>query len=167
MITRDQFRLQMERLKDAFGDHKFPDQREVMLWESSEGHDYGVIIHVVDMFIRNSKTAPLPSEFAEAVGKAANSLGARKFALGEIQPSDKAKCWDCGDSGFVRLVRNETFAPWAKWSSGSAPCHCLRGRDLIAAGKRMRPSPVDFGPQFSDDWHSSYSINPSWESGRT
>ncbi len=163
MITKDQFYLQMDRLKDCFGDHKFPDQREAMLWEMVHGHDYAVMIYVVDMFIRNAKSAPLPAEFAEAIGKV--STGSKKYALGEIQPREIAKCHDCADSGFIRLERNETFEKWAKWITGSAPCHCDRGRLLIAAGTRTKPTPTDFGPQFAEHWLKSYSIVPSYPDG--
>ncbi len=87
--------------------------------------------------------------------------GIRKYALGEIQPRGIAKCWDCGDSGFVRLTRKQEFEEWARWSSGSAPCHCPRGAELISAAARRSP-PLDLGPQFNDLWKTSYSINPSW-----
>ncbi len=160
MITREQFFLQMDRLRDAFGDHKFPDQRESMMWEASEGQDYATVIRVVDMFIRNSKAAPLPGEFSDLMSKEALSSGKKKFHLGEIQPKEIAKCHDCGDSGFIRLVRNEEFEDWAKWERGSAPCHCDRGRQVSRSKK------YDFGPQFSERWEKSYSVISSYPEGK-
>lgn len=83
------------------------------------------------------------------------------FALGEIQPKNIAKCWDCGDSGFIRLRRLPEYEEWATYESGSAPCHCDRGLALIAAGKLRKP-PIYFGPQFNELWTKSYEIDPAW-----
>lgn len=156
-ITKEQFQLQIDRLCDAFGDNRFPDQRVRMMWDSAEENDYGVVIGVVDSFIRGSKYAPLPSDFSLAIFEA--TIGTKKkFCLGEVQPEEIAKCKDCGDSGFIRLIRNQAFEEWAKWETGSAPCHCYRGKMAIDAAKRKPKNSTDLGPQFADFWRSSYSI---------
>lgn len=163
-ITREQFLLQIDRLCDTFTDKAFPDQRTHMMWESAQGHLYPTVIAVVDAFIRNSKAAPLPGDFSEAL--AATKSEKRKFALGEIQPQEICQCLDCGDSGFIRLARKERFEEWAKWNIGSAPCHCHRGRMAIEAAKRKPKNPIDLGPQFSSAWRNSYSVMPSYEALR-
>jgi hypothetical protein len=162
-ITRDQFRLQIDRLVDAFGDRAFSEQREHMIWEIVKPFDYPPIISVVDDFIRGSRHAPLPADFVTSTRSLGR--GSRAYALGEIQPIDMAKCWDCGDSGFIRLRRKPTFDKWAKWDIGSAPCHCTRGWQLIETGLR-RKVPLDFGSQFSDYWRNSYEVMPAY-SGHT
>lgn len=155
-ITREQFRLQMDRLCDCFGDKYFPDQREMMMWDSAENHEYPTVIAVVDSFIRTSKTAPLPVDFSNALSES----GGKKFkyALGELRPIEICQCMDCADSGFIRLKRKEQFAEWAKWQTGSAPCHCHRGRMAIEAAARKPKHPLDLGPQFGDRWRNSYSV---------
>lgn len=162
MITREQFLLQVQRLCSTFGDRNFPEQRSAMIWDSVKDLDYEPVIGIVDGFIRGSKSTPLPIEFSEAAKEIRKGMGAKQYALGEVQPQNIAKCWDCGDSGFIRLRRNQEHDEWAKWHIGSAPCHCYRGRDLIAAAKRMKKGPTDLGPQFSDNWKKSYTVLPTW-----
>lgn len=164
MITKEQFRLQIERLADTFGDKAFPDQRVHMMWESAQEHLYPTVISIVDQFIRNSKSAPLPGDFAEALS--ASRSQKRKYALSEMRPKEICQCFDCADSGFIRLVRNEQFEEWAEWASGSAPCHCHRGRMAIEAAARKPKGPIDLGPQFSDHWLSSYTVVPEYEGNK-
>jgi hypothetical protein len=161
-ITRDQFYLQIERLSDTFGEKYFPEQRTLMIWETVSDLEYNTVIAVVDAFIRNSKHAPLPSDFIEAVRDATKNTK-RKYSLGEIQPREIAQCFDCGDSGFIRLKRNETFETWAVWETGSAPCHCYRGKMLIDAGQRKPKNPIDLGPQFGEHWKNSYTVLAEYE----
>lgn len=163
MITREQFQLQVDRLCDTFGDKHFPDQRTHMIWDDVRAYEYPTIIAVVDSFIRNSKFAPLPGDFSEAL----KGAGAQKqrYSLGEVQPREIAQCRDCADSGFIRLKRIDTHEDWARWHAGSAPCHCHRGRMVIEAGQRKPKHPIDFGPQFSESWLKSYSIVPAWPQG--
>jgi hypothetical protein len=161
MITRPQFAIQMERLTDTFGDKFFSEQRAHMMWQSVEGLEYPTVIAIVDSFIRSSKTAPLPVDFALAASEATKGR-TRKFALGELQPQEVASCWDCADSGFIRVKRNETFEEWAKYDFGSAPCHCTRGALLIEAGKRLPRNPIDFGGQFDETWKKSYTVMPAY-----
>lgn len=161
MITREQFQLQIDRLTDTFGDKAFPDQRVSMIWESAQEHLYPTVIAVVDQFIRNSKSAPLPGDFAEALS--ASKSEKRKYALGELRPKEICQCMDCADSGLIRLTRKESFEEWAKWSSGSAPCHCFRGRMAIEAAARKPKHPLDLGTQFSDHWRNSYSVIREYE----
>lgn len=85
----------------------------------------------------------------------------KKYALGQIQSKDEAQCWDCADSGFIRLTRKEVYEPLAKFESGSAPCHCDRGRAVISAALRKSP-PLDLGPQFNELWLKSYEICPEY-----
>lgn len=161
MITREQFQLQIDRLVNCFGAQKFPDQRAAMIWDDVSGLPYATVIAIVDTFIRNAKHAPTPGDFLEAVK--ASGAQAKRYALGEIQPEEIARCLNCGDSGFIRLIRNEIYEEWAKWSSGSAPCHCYRGKQAIEAAKRKPKNPIDLGPQFNERWLKSYSINPAYK----
>lgn len=156
-IDQYQFKLQMDRLIDAFGDKPFSEQRELMIWESCKGSSYNLVIAVVDDFIRKSKAAPLPIEFAEAIAEAEKASGLVRHHLGEVRPKEFAKCFICGDSGFVRLKRNKEFEAWAKWQIGSAPCHCTQGLKVTKNKKH------DFGPQFAEHWLKSYTTLPAYE----
>lgn len=155
MISREQFQLQVDRLADTFGDKNFPEQRTHMIWEMMRGLDYTSVIAVVDSFIRGSKFAPLPSDFHEALTEIP---GQKKYKLGDVHPIETSQCLDCRDSGFIRLVRKPEFEKWARYWSGSAPCHCHRGKELIEAGSRRPREPIDFGPQFGEHWKTSYEI---------
>jgi len=163
-INHAQFRLQVDRLVDTFGERAFSDQRETMIWEMVQGLDYDFVIAIVDSFIRGAKQAPLPADFSEAIAKA-EKHGAKLYRLGENRPKEIARCRSCADSGFARVVRKDGADAWAKWSHGSAPCHCARGRELIEAGRRMRPSPFDLGGQYGDHWTKSYRIISPWTGG--
>lgn len=156
MITREQFQLQVHRLCDTFGDRAFPEQRQIMIWDIVKAHAYEHVIHAIEGFIRSAKSAPLPKDFAEVMANYAS----KKRALGDCVPYDEATCKHCLDSGFIRVIRNETYEPWAKWQQGSSPCFCARGKELIEAGKRVKPQPIDFGPQFNENWFTSYSHLP-------
>lgn len=160
MTTREQFLIQMDRLKDTFGERHFPNQRTAMIWDMISELEYQILISIVDSFIKRSKYAPLPIDFSEALKEYEPKQ--KRYSLGELQPKEIAKCWDCADSGFIRLERLEKFDKWARWHSGSAPCHCHRGKQLIDAGKRMK-RPIDFGPQFNNSWLSSYKIINEYE----
>lgn len=159
IVSRDQLSLQLDRLIDTFGDKAFSDQRVALIWEVVEGLEYSQVIAVVDEFLKRSRYAPLPGEFSDALKDARRSR--RQFALGDLQPIEIAKCWDCADSGFIRVVRKRDYESWAKWDSGSAPCHCHRGRMAIEAARKLK-SPIDLGPQFSDRWRTSYEPNPAY-----
>lgn len=159
-VTRDQFSVQLDRLIATFGDKAFSDQRVHLIWEALDGLDYANVITITSGFIRESRYAPLPADFAKAAREFRRNR--RLYALGEIQPAASCVCMDCGDSGFVRVARKDSHEAWAVWRIGSAPCHCDRGRQLIEAGRRMR-SPTDFGPQFEDRWLKSYEIMPAWD----
>ncbi len=158
-VRREQFNLQIDRLVDTFGDKHFPEQRILMIWEVVEGLDYNSVIALVDGFIRGSKFAPLPSDFSEAAKDFKRTV--RRYSLGEIQPKELAQCRDCADSGFIRLERRENAQPWAKWATGSAPCHCGRGKELIYKCSK-RKNPLDLGPQFNSAWDTSYRIRPEY-----
>lgn len=154
-ITREQFALQIDRLIDVWGDKAFSEQREYLIWEAVDGLQYAQVIALVDGFIRSSRNAPLPQDFIAAASEFESKK--LRYMLGEEKPIDEAACKDCLDSGFIRLTRRTEYAKWAVYSSGSAPCHCFRGKDLIAAGKR-RKRPIDFGAQFNETWLASYDI---------
>lgn len=158
-ITRDQFRLQIDRMVDVWGEKAFSEQREHIIWEAIKPYEYGQVIAVVDDFIRNSRQSPLPSDFITAARNMGR--GKKDYALGEIKPQELAICMDCGDSGFIRLSRKPQYDSWAKWDIGSAPCHCPRGWQLIEAGLR-RKQPIELGPQFNDFWRSSYDVMPAY-----
>lgn len=154
MITRDQLKIQIDRLCDTYGDKPFSAQREELIWEAIQGLEYAQVIKMVDEFIGRSRNAPLPNDFSEAAKQyTRKSL----YALGEDRPHDQAKCQDCLDSGLIELERQPKYESWAKWAQGHAPCHCERGAEIIPAGKR-RKNPVDFGPQFNVSWLESYRV---------
>lgn len=163
IINREQFRLQMNRMIDTFGDRYFPEQRELMIWECVEGLPYYTVIRLVDKFIRGAKHAPLPQDFSEAVASEMRAGGVRRLTLGDIHPREMSQCWDCADSGFIRLLRNSEHEDWATWPAGSAPCHCSRGRDLIAKAKFKN---YELGAQFCEHWKQSYTIVPAYTEGQ-
>ncbi len=150
MITRDQLRLQIDRLCDTYGDKPFSDQREHLIWEAVEGLEYAQVIKMVDEFISRMRNAPLPNDFSEA----AKLYGRAKerYALGEDKPIEEANCKDCLDSGLIRAtVPSDVYQKGGR-VSGFAPCHCQRGAQIIAAGLR-RKHPIHFGPQWRPDWN--------------
>lgn len=161
-VSHDQFTIQITRLKETFGEKVFSEQRKLMIWNALQELEYQELISIVDSFIRSAKHPPLPIDFIEAAK--GYYRGKKKLALGEFAPKAQAKCFDCGDSGFIRLVRRDQFQPWAKWHRGSAPCHCDRGFKAIIAAGKMKPS-TNLGPQFRDDWCNSYEVYPAYRSG--
>ena len=152
-ITRDQFQLQIDRLEDAFGDRAFSEQRKHMIWESVAGLEYKAVIAVVDNFIRSSKYAPLPADFSTAT-EGMGRDGRR--ALGAY--SDNPACGDCHDSGFVSVRRIEGHEEWARTESGSAACHCGRGREVLFRLANLPKNPVDLKSQWNQRWEKSYRI---------
>lgn len=161
MITKDQFRIQIDRLCDTFSDNAFSDQRVAMIWDIVDGLAYPTVIAIVDGFISSAKHAPLPDDFKKAA-HGFSGKQKRNYALGEVKPFEEAHCKDCGDSGLIRLQRKYGHDEWARYDSGSAPCHCHRGAELIEAGKRRAKEPIDFGPQFGEHWLKSYGIVSSY-----
>lgn len=156
-VTKPQLDIQIDRLIETFGEKFFSSQRIVMIWDAVEGLEYASVISIVDEFISSAKHPPLPKDFSIAAKDYKRDLVS--FSLGEHAPFESAKCLDCGDSGFVHIERKKEFEPWARAHSGSAPCHCNRGRGAIEAMKRLR-RPVHLTRQFGPDWELSYKILP-------
>lgn len=155
-MTDGQFKIQLDRLKIAFGEKPFDHQRLYLIRDSLRHLSYEQFERMVDRFIREKKPndPPLPKDFAE-IAKIEGGQK-RKIALGEYYPQELAECWDCGDSGFIRLVRNEDYDEWAKWDRGSAPCHCDKGRQVSQNKKH------NLGLQFNETWKKSYSVLPCY-----
>lgn len=158
-IQREQLDIQLDRLSEAFGEKNFGEQRSRMVWIAVEGMEYQDVISICDKFIREFKHAPLPKDFLEAARE--YNRNATTWALGEIRPREIAKCFDCGDSGFVRVQRRATYDKWAVYSMGSMPCHCDRGRELIEKGKRRAKGAIDLGAQYGDYHAKSYAKIPA------
>lgn len=159
LVSREMLDVQLERLEQAFGDKFFDDQRARMIWHAVEGLEYASVIEIADKFIREFKHAPLPKDFLDASREYTRS--ATVYKLGEIRPREIAKCFDCGDSGFVHVERLPEYDEWAVWHSGSMPCHCERGRKLIEAGRRRAKGAIDFGAQWNSYHAKSYRIEPA------
>lgn len=146
MINRDQLRIQIDRLIDTYGDKAFSSQREELIWEAIQGLEYAQVIKMIDEFISRMRNAPLPSDFSESAKQYSRKVG---YALGENKPIEIANCKACLDSGLKGVkVQRDTYEKGG-FVSGYGPCHCDRGAELIAAGKR-RKNPIDFGGQFPE-----------------
>jgi hypothetical protein len=148
------FDSQFVRLRQAYGERYFTIQHSEIIWRYVGELSLGEFSDVVENFIAESHKAPTPSQFSEAVKIYRKSK--KPYALGELQPNPF--CRDCGDSGFIRLKRIVGFEPWAKFETGSAPCHCNRGKMAIEAALKIKGSPIDLGTQFNDCWATSYKI---------
>lgn len=120
-------------------------------------------VETVNQFVGNRPVSkpPLIQDFIDATR--GSNRAKKKYAYGDIQPKEIAQCWDCGDSGFIRILRNEVYEAWAKCAHGSAPCHCARGRGAIEAAARIPKGPIDLGPQFNNSWLKSYSKMPAYD----
>lgn len=156
-MTIECFNVQMARLRETFGARAYPSTREELIAKALKHLDDAAITTLITGFIASAKHAPT----VEDIAKGAREFNSQKhtYALGEHRPREIAKCFDCADSGFVRVKRLANHATWAKWHEGSAPCHCYRGKLAIEAAKRLR-SPVDLGAQYNHLWRSSYEIMP-------
>lgn len=154
-MTEYCFTTQIARLRAVFGEKPFHQHRLEIIHRATKALPDQAFEQICSLFLTEMKYAPMPKDFIEASREF--KRGSRPYALGELQPREIALCWDCADSGFVRIKRLENYEPWAKWEVGSAPCQCLRGKFAIEAARRHK-SPVDLGPQFNIAWRKSYEI---------
>lgn len=149
-----EFFSQVKRLESAFGAKAFDAERCSMIRGNLRHLTGDQFERIVNQFINSKRPTdpPLPKEFSEAAASQNKSSTQRKYFLGDIQPREMANCFDCADSGFVRLKRVDGHEAWAKFETGSAPCHCERGAMV------SRNVKYNLGPQFNDNWKRSYEI---------
>lgn len=68
-MKSEQFDMQVNRLKDVYGDKAFPDQRIKIIWREVQDFDASWFTRVVDGLIGSERYAPLMDKFAEAASK--------------------------------------------------------------------------------------------------
>lgn len=159
-MTHECFVVNINRIQREFKG-TFGQSRLEMIKKRFIPVDDGEWIKICDSIIAYERSLPTLKEFEKYGLETLLSRKKHTYSFGEIQPKEIAKCWDCGDSGFIRLTRKQVFEAWARWATASAPCHCPRGIELIEMGKRTKSS-HDFGIQFSELWLNSYEINPAY-----
>lgn len=156
-MNREIFDQQITRLKTRWKNSFDPEFVSLlalkMAYVSNES-----FVETVNAFIgdRPVSQPPLLQDFIKATGASQRSSESRRYQLGEIRPKNLCECRDCGDSGFIRLSRKPQFEAWARYESGSAPCHCSNGR-LVSQNTKY-----NLGPQFSRAWESSYQVVPTY-----
>ncbi len=158
-MTKELFVVSMKRMANCFGQNFYNTERTEAIWQLCKIHEDDVFYKTCNRLINNSRMPPLPKEIADMARTVASTTGSvtTELALGEYRPKEISKCYDCADSGFIRLTRIDTFEPWAKWQSGSAPCHCGRGELVSKSNYRL------YGPQFKEFWEKSYDVNPIYQ----
>ena len=149
-MTREIFDQQIGRLRVRWKNAFDPEFVSLLANRIGDAPN-DAFVEVVNSIIgsRPVSKPPLIEDFTTPLKAYARS-GRKRYALGEPQPN--ASCRDCQDSGFIRLVRKPEFESWARFHTGSAPCHCGRGKLVSQSAKH------DFGPQFNDRWLKSYDI---------
>lgn len=145
-MSPETFRIQMGRMYSLFGEKTYPQERLESIWQFCQDLPDHVFRQMVNSFIDDAKSAPLPKEF--------KSLAASYFAKNrgfnqepETKPSAQARCWDCGDSG-------NAFAN--KKSNGASyvfRCHCRIGGDR----------PKAQGAQWSAHFEAEYELQPLYK----
>lgn len=61
-----EFNTQLDRLRDAFTDKPFSDQRVKLIWREVQPFDARWLLNLVDRMLSSERYAPMPNAFAEA-----------------------------------------------------------------------------------------------------
>lgn len=105
-MTKEQFAVQIERLKSCYGERNYGGERIKILFEALKGYQGGWFEGVVTRFICESRQSPLPKEFFEAARKYDDEAQEREIA-NEVR----------GDTNFKEVLgklstkcENQTFS---------------------------------------------------------
>lgn len=148
-MTEYYFKEEMKRMYSLFGEKSYPEERLKSIWRTCQTLPNESFRGIVNRFVDSSKAAPLPDEFKKLAYEEKKRLGI-EIKEPESKPSAEAQCWDCGDSGNLKILRRETFEAWAKFPEGTIRCQCEVGQ------KR----PVSQGPIWNSQIAKSYTIDP-------
>ncbi len=98
-MTDEQFKLQIDRLKIAFGDKAFDAQRLFLIRNSLRSVTYEEFQRIVNRFMATKKPndPPLPKDFMESAVRRAETKWQEREAKHEM------RCLNCIDVGVVRV----------------------------------------------------------------
>ena len=68
-MTDQEFRLQIDRMRNTWGEKPFPDERVKLLWQSVNQFSQGWFAGVVDLAIRSLSQPPMPIWFSDHVAE--------------------------------------------------------------------------------------------------
>ena len=113
-MQRDDFKEQIKRLMNVWGQRHFNESRLNRIWLTVQHVSYSDFEKVVDTMLDNMRYAPLPKDFQDAT----RNLTREVFHKPE---EHKPNCSECRDIGFLQ------------WPDGPmdfllVSCHCPAGR---------------------------------------
>jgi len=101
-MTLDEYKSQIIRLKETFGDKHFPEERIKTLWEKIKTQGFNEFKRATDKIILEKYTPPPASVILESINEFKDRV--RKEEKAEVL----FDCSWCGQSGFVTARPNES-----------------------------------------------------------
>lgn len=96
MLTKEVFDMQISRLVDVFGEKAFSDERQRIIWHYCSALKNETFVKLINMIIANNRSAPVPSDFLEAIRLEMKS--------GEVFKIKKM-CQTCEGDGYISRIK--------------------------------------------------------------
>jgi hypothetical protein len=100
-MTHGQFKLQIQRLSEAFPGKSFNGQRLELIWKRCCYLPIDSFMKMIDHFIETFRYPPLPKDFSDAAKEETSRLrgcGADRY---EPEYTKPANCVSCNDTGYL------------------------------------------------------------------
>ena len=95
-FSAEDFRTQMERLEQTFGEKAFNKHRLALIQRTLYGLPFDSLRKIIDHMISSFRYAPLPKDFKEAASKERAALPKPKSDEVRVMTFDCDTCLDCG-----------------------------------------------------------------------
>lgn len=123
-MQHEDFKREIARLVQVFGDRNYPKERVNLLWQAFSYCQEEDVTAAVSHLIGNTLKPPLQRELAEAIEEAARER--RENNRGPTKVSARPLCQYCSDSGWATVTQKGAFPP----VKVCVRCPCLIGAKL-------------------------------------
>ena len=132
-MTKNEFDLQMLRLKEAYGKHKYPGERRDIFWERFQKISEQSFSDEILNFIANSDRAPMAKEFEAALAGELSGIRSKERKRQKREESEGYHCKVCFGKGWFKKLesgsRDGTVATaWFRYIDQR--CHCQEAHTL-------------------------------------
>jgi len=117
-VTLDEFKIQLKRLKDQFGEKTYSDERAAVLFQSLKQIFLDRFKAAVDYLLLNERQAPMLPQIWNAINSAKQS----EEAVRNMLPTrEESSCQSCYGGGYMFSKDDHGYEYISR-------CHCATGK---------------------------------------
>lgn len=120
-----EFTIQVDRLKDTFGDKAYSSERVKLLWDGVKYHPLDLFHRVVDQLILSHRQPPMISDIRECLAIERERCSPES-KITETDWDQAAHCDLCSDSGVFLCVQESTRC------ESAFRCQCRAGETKVS-----------------------------------